>query len=160
MCCIWISKIFICSIHIYSYSHIIYVWIYIFSVTSQAPTNAPTNPLPTTSPTTKSPTEPVTCLCCLNSPGFGDYFKLEQGGFLLSQGTYGDGLTKCTSSFLTEGTNTLNLPKSICNVEMLLIGGGGGGGGSFNGELLKSSTYIYISIMIFILVYFWDIFIY
>ena len=152
----------ILHLHIRStYSRITYVWIYILCVIYQAPTNAPTNPLPTISPTTKPPTEPVTCLCCLNSPGFGDYFKLEQGGFLLSpQGTYGDGLTKCTSSFLTEGTNTLDLPKSICNVEMLLIGGGGGGGGSYIGELGKSSKHIYIHYMIFILLYFWDIFIY
>ena len=97
---------------------------------NQVPTNAPTNPQPTTNLVTEHGTS---CLCCLNSHGFGDYFKFlppyeDDEQFTTS-------MTKCTSAFL-KGTNTLDLRTSICNVEMLLIGGGGGGGGgSFNGEL-------------------------
>ena len=108
---------------------------------NQVPTNAPTNPQPTTGLVT----EHGTCLCCLNSRGFGDYFK-----FLPYEDEDEFTMTKCTSAVL-KGTNTLELRTSICNVEMLLIGGGGGGGGAFPGELLKSSKHIF---MRFILVYF------
>ena len=95
---------------------------------NQVPTNAPTNPQPTTNLVTEHGT---TCLCCLNSHGFGDYFKFLPPYENEDEFT----MTKCTSAFL-KGTTTLELRTSICNVEMLLIGGGGGGGGgSFNGEL-------------------------
>lgn len=67
----------------------------------------------------------MTCLCCLEFPGFGDYFKFEKGG-MLNGNVYGSGEEECTAAFLNPGTHTLYLPKDICDVQMLLVGGGGG----------------------------------
>ena len=83
---------------------------------------------PTTSPTeirTPPPTED--CICCTNGRRFGDYFQVSQGGYrtggFYASDAYSDGDVYCTTAFLDVGTSTLDLPRNICEVKMLVVGG-------------------------------------
>ena len=81
---------------------------------------------PSSLPSTRGPTPAVTCYCCFDSPGFGDYFEVKKGGYTIGS-TYGEGDLQCTAAFTVASATTMVLELDICNVNMLVIGGGGGG---------------------------------
>mmetsp|Transcript_17330 Transcript_17330/g.25605 ORF Transcript_17330/g.25605 Transcript_17330/m.25605 type:complete len:453 (+) Transcript_17330:212-1570(+) len=118
---------------------------------TEPPTITPPTEPPVAAPVPVPPTPNVACYCCLGSPGFGDYFQIEGGGYLAT-GQYGEGTTAadltCTAAYTSTSSNLLQLTQNLCNVEVLVVGGGGaggqgssfGGGGGGAGEVIVDST--------------------